>query len=324
MKLSTLLLSSAALVVAGSAYAADLPAKKGAPAAKAATGCPAFGAGFFQIPGGDTCIKFSGYMRAEMTANEDGNDITPSARLEIDARSNTEIGAVRGYTRFNSSPNGDVTEDTDADRSESASSDRAYVSFAGFSVGKYGALTDIAPTSGSGFGSLAGDTGLGANYTAAMGPANVTVAVQTSAEGVAGSNDYLVGVSGSAGMLNYSVFGASVANDLGDGYAFVGQVSATAGAVTLGAFGGSAHGAGAYTGGDTLSGSAMADSSVYGIAGSYNYGAGKVFADYGQVNGADEIYEIGVQHNLAKNLYVKPSYYNDGASTFYLRINRDF
>jgi len=45
MKLSTLLLSSAALVVAGSSYAADLPAKKGAPA-KAATGCPAFGVAF--------------------------------------------------------------------------------------------------------------------------------------------------------------------------------------------------------------------------------------------------------------------------------------
>jgi len=314
MKLSTLLLSSAALVVAGSAYAADLPAKKGAPAAKAATGCPAFGAGFFQIPGGDTCIQLSGYMRAQITADTSGNDMTPSARLNVDVRSNTELGAVRGFTRFNAAPTSTTT----------ASSDRAYVSFAGFTAGAYGALTDIAPTSGTNFGALAGDTGTGVNYTTAMGAMNVTVAVQTSAEGITGSNDILVGLSGNAGMLNYSVYGASVPNDYGTGYAFVGQVSATAGAVTLGAFGGSGHGAGEYTGGDTDNGSDMVNSSVYGVAGAYNYGAGKLFVDYGQINGSNAFYEIGVQHNLAKNLYVKPSVYNDGANTFYLRINRDF
>ena len=66
MKITSLLLSSAAVLVAGSAFAADLPAKKAAPAA-AVVACPAFGAGFFQLPGSDTCIQFSGYVRYDAT-----------------------------------------------------------------------------------------------------------------------------------------------------------------------------------------------------------------------------------------------------------------
>ena len=62
MKITSLLLSSAAVLVAGSAFAADLPAKKAAPAA-AVVACPAFGAGFFQLPGSDTCIQLSGFVR---------------------------------------------------------------------------------------------------------------------------------------------------------------------------------------------------------------------------------------------------------------------
>ena len=111
MKLSTLLLSSAAVLVAGAAFAADLPAKKAAPAA--VTGCTAFGAGFFQIPGGDNCIKFSGRVTADQTFADPKSDRTKSfdtfsssARLNIDVRSNTDAGVVRAFTRLNGSSNG--------------------------------------------------------------------------------------------------------------------------------------------------------------------------------------------------------------------------
>ena len=108
MKLSTLLLSSAAVLVAGAAFAADLPAKKAAPAA--ATGCTAFGAGFFQIPGGDTCIKFSGRVTADQTLSDPKGDRSAALnsfgagfRLNVDARSNTEAGVVRAYGRVSGS-----------------------------------------------------------------------------------------------------------------------------------------------------------------------------------------------------------------------------
>jgi len=66
MKFSTLLLSTTAIVAAGAAFAADLPAKKAAPAAAAPQqGCPAFGAGYFPIPGSDMCLQITGHVRSD-------------------------------------------------------------------------------------------------------------------------------------------------------------------------------------------------------------------------------------------------------------------
>ena len=43
---------------------ADLPARKAAPVEYVKV-CDAYGAGFFFIPGTDTCLKVGGYVRAE-------------------------------------------------------------------------------------------------------------------------------------------------------------------------------------------------------------------------------------------------------------------
>ena len=66
MKLvKSLLLGSAAALVAGAgAQAADLPARKAAPVEYVKV-CDAYGAGFFYIPGTDTCIKVGGRVRAD-------------------------------------------------------------------------------------------------------------------------------------------------------------------------------------------------------------------------------------------------------------------
>jgi hypothetical protein len=66
MKLvKSLLLGSAAALVAGAgAQAADLPARKAAPVEYVKV-CDAYGAGFFFIPGTDTCIKVGGRVRAD-------------------------------------------------------------------------------------------------------------------------------------------------------------------------------------------------------------------------------------------------------------------
>ena len=329
MKLSTLLLSSAALVVAGSAYAADLPAKKGAPAAKAATGCPAFGAGFFQIPGGDTCIKFSGYMRSqtEYSSVDKAASTAGSARVEFDARSNTELGALKGYTRV--------------DLGSAASSDRAYVSVAGLTAGKYGALTDIAGTGGAQAGALGGDSGTGLSYALPLGSFTVTGAVQnpsTTGDGT-DNQDLLVGVSTKAAGADITVYGATHSNDAGAGYAYVASASFTAGVATVGVFGGTSHGAISYTGTTTnftadSDGTTMTDGSVVGVRASVAAGNGYVFADYYSVSATDgtdtdneTAYEVGTRQTIAKGLYVQPSIYHaetSGENIFTLRINRDF
>jgi hypothetical protein len=56
--------SAATLVAVAGAQAADLPSKKAAPATYVKV-CDAYGAGFFNIPGTDTCVKVGGYVRAE-------------------------------------------------------------------------------------------------------------------------------------------------------------------------------------------------------------------------------------------------------------------
>ena len=57
---SLLLGSAAALVIVAGAQAADLPTKKGAPAAEYVKICKIDGIAGFVIPGSDTCLKISG------------------------------------------------------------------------------------------------------------------------------------------------------------------------------------------------------------------------------------------------------------------------
>src|SRR5438552_6358335 len=64
---SLLLGSAAGLLAMGGAQAADLPVK--AKAVEYVRICSLYGAGFFYIPGTDTCIKLGGYLRADLTIN---------------------------------------------------------------------------------------------------------------------------------------------------------------------------------------------------------------------------------------------------------------
>ena len=59
--------SAAGLLAAGGAQAADLPVK--AKAVEYVRICSLYGAGFFYIPGTDTCIKLGGYLRVDTTFN---------------------------------------------------------------------------------------------------------------------------------------------------------------------------------------------------------------------------------------------------------------
>src|SRR4051794_41037196 len=111
---SFILGSAAALLAVSGAQAADLPVK--AKAIEYVRICSLYGAGFFYIPGTDTCIKLGGYLRAEIamntnsvyTGNTNGagaaknrftNGYTWRSRedLNIDTRTATEYGVVRTF-----------------------------------------------------------------------------------------------------------------------------------------------------------------------------------------------------------------------------------
>src|SRR5215467_8546838 len=115
---SLILGSAAGLLAMGGAQAADLPVK--AKAVEYVKVCSLYGAGFWYIPGTDTCIKLGGYLRADavIASNSDfsgnfssnnaqstpgqgrlGNYYTLRARedLNIDTRTATEYGVVRTY-----------------------------------------------------------------------------------------------------------------------------------------------------------------------------------------------------------------------------------
>ena len=111
---SLLLGSAAGLIAVGGAQAADLPVK--AKAVEYVKICSLYGAGFYYIPGTDTCIKLGGYLRAEVALgtnsvygpangapagahNRLSNYYTMRARedLNIDTRTATEYGVVRTF-----------------------------------------------------------------------------------------------------------------------------------------------------------------------------------------------------------------------------------
>ena len=64
---SLILGSAAGLVAMSGAQAADLPVK--AKAVEYVRICSLYGAGFYYIPGTDTCIKLGGYLRVDTTFN---------------------------------------------------------------------------------------------------------------------------------------------------------------------------------------------------------------------------------------------------------------
>ena len=111
---SLMLGSAAGLIAMSGAQAADLPVK--AKAVEYVKVCSLYGAGFFYIPGTDTCIKLGGYLRVDTTFNGGiydapawSGDIGQGNRyrdyfaarsrmaLTIDTRTATEYGVVRTF-----------------------------------------------------------------------------------------------------------------------------------------------------------------------------------------------------------------------------------
>ncbi len=111
MKLKTLLLgSAAAFAVVGGAQAADLSVAEPVEYVRA---CDAFGAGYFYLPGSDTCLQITGHV--EFDANFHANsllygittaghsaswDFQTSGGVYFDAKSMTDVGVLEGSLGF--------------------------------------------------------------------------------------------------------------------------------------------------------------------------------------------------------------------------------
>jgi hypothetical protein len=136
MNIKSLLLgSAAALIAATGARAADAVTVAEPEPVEYVRVCDVYGAGFFYIPGTETCLKIGGYLRYDMGAGDNGffgvtsvdkkdwfddrldngiiddpnNLDTQSAwykrtrfQLRVDARTETELGTLRAYLALNS------------------------------------------------------------------------------------------------------------------------------------------------------------------------------------------------------------------------------
>src|SRR5260221_13326823 len=164
--------SAAALAALSGAQAADLPVK--AKAVEYVRICSLYGAGFFYIPGTDTCIKMGGYLRVDSTygggvygapfwSGDGGYDTAQGNRftdrinvrsrmaVTLDTRTATEYGVVRtfgqgdfqfstyGGTTANASLNGSAlvgSLNNDTPGNGQVAVEMVFLQFAGFTFGK--------------------------------------------------------------------------------------------------------------------------------------------------------------------------------------------
>ena len=165
---SLLLGSAAGIVAIAGASAADLPSKKAAPATYVKI-CDAYGAGFFYIPGTDTCVKVGGYVRVDYDYRPErkgtatvattavlntavANGTTNSAGLaasatpadnstsgfynrgtiQLDARTPTSMGVARTFMALRL----ETGSGPQAKSATQPSLEAAYVQWAGFTAGQ--------------------------------------------------------------------------------------------------------------------------------------------------------------------------------------------
>mgnify|MGYP001765187004 CR=1 FL=1 len=153
-------MAAAVLGAASTAQAADL-AKKAPAAANYVKVCDAYGAGFFYIPGSDTCLKIGGYVYAQYGAYKTSagygsigalsygtrrgeNAISTGARwnLSFDARTNTEMGLLRSYIEVQQTI-GSQPWMNGVTGGGVVSLEKAFIQFAGLTAGRATSMFDF-------------------------------------------------------------------------------------------------------------------------------------------------------------------------------------
>jgi hypothetical protein len=126
MNIKTLLLGTAtAISMVGGAQAADLAVAEPVDYVKV---CDAYGAGYFYIPGTDTCLKIGGFIRSYVDFSDysqsytaggssyfAGWNWTTQASLQVTAQSMTDIGLLTGFLDYRvAATHGSETFDVDS------------------------------------------------------------------------------------------------------------------------------------------------------------------------------------------------------------------
>ena len=179
MNIKSLLLGSAAALVAVSgARAADAVVIAEPEPVEYVRVCDVYGTGFYYMPGTETCLKVSGYVRYDIGVGDlfglqdvyDKKDFAEEgvinlndsyykrarAALRLDARTETELGTLRAYMQINFNWDSDdgygvIAVDTDGDgvadtefdttgTEQSTSLNHAYIELGGFLIGKTDSL----------------------------------------------------------------------------------------------------------------------------------------------------------------------------------------
>src|SRR5215475_4909976 len=151
-----LLGSTAALVAVSGTQAADLPVK--AKPVQYVRICDLYGSGFYQIPGSDICLKIGGYVQADYGWNVNGS-YAPTytgaraaadrqtipyvtrarAEAQFDSRTQTAYGTLRTYMTMRIE---------NADGASAFQVPRAFIQWAGFTLGRSKSIADIPGTPG--------------------------------------------------------------------------------------------------------------------------------------------------------------------------------
>jgi hypothetical protein len=229
------------------AQAADLPVK--AKAVEYVRICSLYGAGFYYIPGTDTCIKLGGYLRVDLALNTNSdfslqssgsngarnrftNYYTARSRqdLNIDTRTATEYGVVRTYfdavfswTTGNFAGAGTTPGSSTYSSIAGAQADgltsqgslgvyHAFIQFAGFTMGKTISQFDAPWVNypANNFDSLVGGSGM----VTGVNQFTYTAQFGNGVSGTLSAQDVVA--YGQAGILNLT--GATAAGMMGGAY----------------------------------------------------------------------------------------------------------
>jgi len=138
MNIKSLLLGSAAALVAVSgARAADAVVMAEPEPVDYVRVCDVYGKGFYYIPGTETCLSVGGYVRFQVNVqgdpavNLEGDDYQAAtrvrARLNFDAREETELGTLRAFARLQAT--------NTSGTGNGVSIDQAYIQLGGLLMG---------------------------------------------------------------------------------------------------------------------------------------------------------------------------------------------
>ncbi|MCY1642781.1 porin [Methylorubrum sp. SL192] len=165
---SGLLACCASLAAGPAGHAADFP-RGDSGLADDLRACNAYGAGFFFIPGTDTCVRFSGRARYEAgfvpnrnrtQSQGDQSQARGMIRLNLDARSQTDFGVLRAFLRIDAASRTGILQSTGTQQRIANASpalgqdtfgriqnffiaEKAFVQFAGITAGRAASFFDF-------------------------------------------------------------------------------------------------------------------------------------------------------------------------------------